>query len=63
MPCSCEGTARENKNVFSHGLSDGELFQGGIQIGILKKAMELTKAGGEVLYSTCTFDRKKMNML
>ena len=55
VPCSCEGTARKNKSVFSHGLKDGELFQGGIQIGILKKAMELTKPGGEVLYSTCTF--------
>ncbi len=55
VPCSCEGTARKNKNVFSHKLNDEELFQGGIQIGILKKAMELSKAGGEILYSTCTF--------
>ena len=28
VPCSCEGTARKNKNVFSHNLKDGELFQG-----------------------------------
>ena len=36
-------------------MNDGELFQGGIQIGILKKAMELCKVGGEIVYSTCTF--------
>ena len=36
VPCSCEATARKNKNVFSHGLNDEEAFQGGIQIGILK---------------------------
>lgn len=55
VPCSCEGTVRKNPHVIedwtlSHVRSLSEL-----QIAILRKAIDLTKAGGTVVYGTCTF--------
>ena len=55
VPCSCEGTVRKNPTA----LEDWEYshVQGiaGVQKGILTRALEVTKPGGTVVYSTCTF--------
>lgn len=55
VPCSCEGTCRKNPDVlekWSMGHVKGLV---GIQKGILRRAIDLTRPGGEVVYSTCTF--------
>jgi len=55
VPCSCEGTIRKNPDV----LEDWELSHvegtAGVQKGILRRAIQVTREGGTVVYSTCTF--------
>jgi NOL1/NOP2/sun family putative RNA methylase len=55
VPCSCEGTIRKNLDV----LDDWEYSHvegiAGVQKGVLRRAVQATKAGGTVVYSTCTF--------
>jgi NOL1/NOP2/sun family putative RNA methylase len=55
VPCSCEGTVRKNPDV----LEEWELSQvhgvAGVQKGILRRAVQATREGGTVVYSTCTF--------
>lgn len=55
VPCSCEGTFRKrahrtvvpNLKQYNH--------HSNIQYAILKKAIQLCKPGGRIVYSTCTF--------
>ncbi len=54
-PCSCEGTIRKNPDAlddWSEGYVDSV---SGIQKGILRRAIQTTREGGTVVYSTCTF--------
>ncbi|MFC6717310.1 RsmB/NOP family class I SAM-dependent RNA methyltransferase [Natrialbaceae archaeon GCM10025810] len=54
-PCSCEGTIRKNPDALDDW-SEGHLESvSGIQKGILRRAIETTREGGTVVYSTCTF--------
>jgi len=55
VPCSCEGTIRKNPDALDtwdldhvHGIS-------GVQKGVLRRAIQTTREGGTVVYSTCTF--------
>ncbi|GGN85929.1 RsmB/NOP family class I SAM-dependent RNA methyltransferase [Haloarcula pellucida] len=55
VPCSCEGTIRKNRDAFDDwSLSHVEGISG-VQKGILTRAVQATKPGGTVVYSTCTF--------
>lgn len=54
-PCSGEGTVRKNPGAladwsesFLHDIQQ-------VQIGILRRAIQATRPGGTVVYSTCTF--------
>ncbi len=54
-PCSGEGTLRKNP---THTERMGEAFSqelSVIQQGLLRKAIQLCKPGGRIVYSTCTF--------
>ncbi|RQG95941.1 RsmB/NOP family class I SAM-dependent RNA methyltransferase [Natrarchaeobius chitinivorans] len=54
-PCSCEGTIRKNPDALDNW-SEGHLHSvAGIQKGILRRAIQTTREGGTVVYSTCTF--------
>ena len=54
-PCSCEGTIRKNPDAFEEwSLSHVEGIAG-VQKGILRRAIDATRPGGTVVYSTCTF--------
>ncbi|ELY54118.1 RNA methylase [Natronococcus amylolyticus DSM 10524] len=54
-PCSCEGTIRKNPDALD-GWSEGYLDEvSGIQKGVLGRAVQATREGGTVVYSTCTF--------
>lgn len=55
VPCSCEGTVRKNPTVLEEWSLDHISGLGGIQRGILGRAIEVTEPGGTVVYSTCTF--------
>ena len=55
VPCSCEGTVRKNPDAldeWSLGYVEGIA---GTQRAILRRAVQATRAGGTVVYSTCTF--------
>ena len=54
-PCSCEGTCRKNPDVVDQWTLDHVHGVAGIQKGILARAVQATRPGGVVVYSTCTF--------
>ncbi|MFB6119031.1 RsmB/NOP family class I SAM-dependent RNA methyltransferase [Halosegnis sp.] len=55
VPCSCEGTVRKNPDALDEWSLDHVEGVAGVQRGILGRAIEVTQAGGTVVYSTCTF--------
>jgi len=54
-PCSCEGTCRKNPDVVDEWTLEHVHGVAGIQKGILTRAVQATRPGGVVVYSTCTF--------
>ncbi|WP_255167915.1 RsmB/NOP family class I SAM-dependent RNA methyltransferase [Natrononativus amylolyticus] len=54
-PCSCEGTIRKNPDALDEWTEDHVHSVAGIQKGILRRAVQTTREGGTVVYSTCTF--------
>ncbi|PSQ42084.1 SAM-dependent methyltransferase [Halobacteriales archaeon SW_7_68_16] len=55
VPCSCEGTIRKNPTALADWSLDHVEGIAGVQEGILRRAIQVTKPGGRVVYSTCTF--------
>jgi len=55
VPCSCEGTSRKHSNVLRplHPERRSELSH--TQESILRAAIRLTRPGGRIVYSTCTY--------
>ena len=54
-PCSCEGTVRKNPDALEDWTMDHVEGIAGVQKGLLRRAVQATRAGGTVVYSTCTF--------
>lgn len=54
-PCSAEGRERRGPGVIDRCSSKRSLGLQALQIGLLKNALRLTKPGGVVVYSTCTY--------
>ncbi len=54
-PCSCEGTIRKNPDALDGWSLSHVEGVAGVQKGILKRAIQATREGGVVDYSTCTF--------
>jgi NOL1/NOP2/sun family putative RNA methylase len=55
VPCSCEGTVRKNPDALENWSMDQVEGIAGVQVGILDRSLEITRPGGTVVYSTCTF--------
>jgi NOL1/NOP2/sun family putative RNA methylase len=55
VPCSCEGTVRKNPDVVHEWTMDHVESLAAIQTDILRRAVQATRPGGTVVYSTCTF--------
>ena len=55
VPCSGEGTIRKNRAALDDWTESHVEGIAGVQKGILQRAIHATKAGGTVVYSTCTF--------
>ncbi|WP_290815274.1 RsmB/NOP family class I SAM-dependent RNA methyltransferase [Halovivax sp.] len=55
VPCSCEGTIRKNPDALDEWSEHGVRSIAGVQKGILRRAVQATREGGTVVYSTCTF--------
>jgi len=54
-PCSCEGTVRKNPDTLDQWTLEHVHSVAAVQKGILSRAVQATKPGGTVVYSTCTF--------
>jgi NOL1/NOP2/sun family putative RNA methylase len=54
-PCSCEGTIRKNPDALEDWSLDHVRGIAGVQKGVLRRAVQTTRTGGTVVYSTCTF--------
>ncbi|PID85291.1 MAG: RNA methyltransferase [Chloroflexi bacterium] len=55
VPCSCEGTCRKDRSVtWRVSLKDSQKLAGS-QLAILRKAVQRCRAGGRIVYATCTF--------
>jgi NOL1/NOP2/sun family putative RNA methylase len=54
-PCSCEGTIRKNPDTLDEWTLDHVEGIAGVQKGVLRRALQATRVGGTVVYSTCTF--------
>jgi NOL1/NOP2/sun family putative RNA methylase len=55
VPCSCEGTIRKNPDALDNWSLDHVEGIAGVQKGVLERSIEITRPGGTVVYSTCTF--------
>lgn len=55
VPCSCEGTIRKNPDAVDNWSMDHVEGIAGVQKGILERSLEITRPGGTLVYSTCTF--------
>lgn len=53
VPCSCEGTLRRHPHILLRPWRPG--FRHSSQVAILRKAVQLCRPGGRVVYSTCTY--------
>ncbi len=54
-PCSAEGTARGRSGRPRNRTERFESYITNLQEGLLRRAIELTRPGGSILYATCTF--------
>lgn|GEM_PF-72068 len=55
VPCTCEGTSRKSSGVLSWGGEEERQKTAAVQTAILRKAVRLCRAGGRIVYSTCTY--------
>lgn len=55
VPCSCEGTSRKEPGVLDRVSLGLSLKRSGGQKALLRKAVQLCKPGGRIVYSTCTY--------
>lgn len=55
-PCSGSGTTRKNPEIWGKWSPSGGRSLQGLQIGLLTRALRVTRPGGRVVYSTCSLD-------
>ncbi|MFB6124529.1 MAG: RsmB/NOP family class I SAM-dependent RNA methyltransferase [Halanaeroarchaeum sp.] len=54
-PCTCEGTVRKSPDALEDAGPENSEQIAVVQRDIVERAIELTRPGGTVVYSTCTF--------
>jgi NOL1/NOP2/fmu family ribosome biogenesis protein len=55
VPCSCQGTVRRDKKVVARADLEFSSRKVGLQKALLRRAVELCKPGGRIVYATCTY--------
>lgn len=55
VPCSSEGTARKDLKVLNRSSLERSMGLQRLQRDLLRRAVALTRPGGVVIYSTCTY--------
>jgi NOL1/NOP2/sun family putative RNA methylase len=54
-PCSCEGTSRKDPAVIGRVGVGVSCKKSGLQLALLRKAGQLCRPGGRIVYATCTY--------
>ena len=62
-PCSCEGTSRKEPSILKRIGPDVSKKKSGLQRALLRKAVQLCKPGGKIVYSTCTYAPEENEMV
>jgi NOL1/NOP2/sun family putative RNA methylase len=55
VPCSCEGTCRKDSRVIGRSSQNSSRKIARMQTALLRKAAQLCRPGGRIVYATCTF--------
>ena len=55
VPCSCEGTCRKDASVLERSSVRASKKIARTQTALLRKAVQLCRSGGRIVYATCTF--------
>lgn len=55
VPCTCEGTTRKNPDLMWREQGQTSDRWSGVQLAILRKAVQRCRPGGRIVYSTCTY--------
>jgi NOL1/NOP2/sun family putative RNA methylase len=55
VPCSAEGTSRKRPQILNQTSLDHSLRWQGIQLALLRRAVQLCRPGGRIIYATCTY--------
>ncbi len=55
VPCSCEGTCRKDPSILERSSVGASHKIARIQTALLRKAVQLCRPGGRIVYATCTF--------
>lgn len=55
VPCSCEGTSRKSPEVLKKIGPEASHQLQGVQRALLRKAVQMVRPGGRIVYSTCTY--------
>ncbi len=63
VPCSCEGTTRKHPEIFKRLKPKIIAQKSGLQKALLRKAVQLCKPGGSIVYSTCTYAPEENEMV
>jgi len=63
VPCSCEGTTRKNPEVLHHASAEVSGKMARVQRALLRKAVELCRPGGRIVYSSCTYAPEENEMV
>eukprot|EP00931_Biecheleriopsis_adriatica_P041325 TRINITY_DN23631_c0_g1_i1.p1 TRINITY_DN23631_c0_g1~~TRINITY_DN23631_c0_g1_i1.p1 ORF type:complete len:723 (+),score=166.48 TRINITY_DN23631_c0_g1_i1:146-2314(+) len=56
VPCSGDGTLRKNKRIWDTWTPKNAVSLHSVQLQILRRALRLCRAGGRVVYSTCSLN-------
>ena len=62
-PCSSEGRARRDPDLLCRCSRKRSLDIQVLQIGLLKRAIKITRPGGVIVYSTCTYAPEENEMV
>ncbi|VAW34603.1 hypothetical protein MNBD_CHLOROFLEXI01-2259 [hydrothermal vent metagenome] len=63
VPCSCEGTCRKDKQVIGRSSQNSSRKISRMQTALLRKAVQLCRPGGRIVYATCTFAPEENEMV
>ncbi|HUF10681.1 MAG TPA: RsmB/NOP family class I SAM-dependent RNA methyltransferase [Rhodothermales bacterium] len=63
VPCTCEGTTRKHPAALIDSGRDPSLGMHGQQSAILRRAVQLCRPGGCIVYATCTYAPEENEMV